>query len=99
MLYAILAEEIVGNSSGRQSAGDAHVARLEALRAAGQLILAGQHPAIDSEDPGAAGFDGTLIVAEFESLEAATAWADADPLAAAGVYARITVKPFNRLFP
>lgn len=76
-----------------------HLARLAALRDEGRLMLAGPCPAIDSEDPGPAGFSGSLVVAEFESLEAARAWADADPYVAAGVYARVEVRPFRRVLP
>ena len=77
----------------------AHLARLQALKDEGRLLLAGPCPAIDAEDPGPAGFTGSLIVAEFASLDAAQAWADADPYVAAGVYARVTVKPFRKVFP
>ena len=77
----------------------AHIARLEALRAAGRLVLAGPCPAIDTEDPGEAGYSGSLIVAEFESLDAARAWADADPYVAAGVYAQVDVRPFRQVLP
>ncbi|GAB3060057.1 YciI family protein [Stenotrophomonas tumulicola] len=83
----------------RQAARPAHLARLQALREAGRLLLAGPCPAIDSEDPGAAGFSGSLVVAEFESLAAARAWADADPYVAAGVYVRTEVRPFRRVLP
>lgn len=99
MLYAILAEDAAGSLTGRQAARPQHLARLEALRAEGRLVLAGPHPAIDAEDPGPAGFTGSLIVAEFESLEAARAWADADPYVTAGVYTRVTVKPFRKVMP
>lgn len=83
----------------RAAARPAHLARLQALREAGRLLLAGPCPAIDSEDPGAAGFSGSLVVAEFESLAAARAWADADPYVAAGVYVRTEVRPFRRVLP
>jgi uncharacterized protein YciI len=73
--------------------------RLQQLQTAGRLVLAGPHPAIDSVDPGAAGFTGSLIVAEFDSLSAAQSWADADPYRAAGVYAAVLVKPFKQVFP
>ena len=76
-----------------------HLARLEALRDAGRLVLAGPHPAIDSPDPGPAGFSGSLVVAGFDSLADAQAWADADPYVAAGVYASVTVKPFRKVLP
>jgi len=83
----------------RLAARPAHVARLEQLRDQGRLLLAGPHPAIDAEDPGPAGFTGSLVVVEFPSLAEAQAWADADPYVAAGVYARVTVKPFRRTLP
>ncbi len=99
MLYAILAEDAPGTLALRRENRPAHLARMEALQAAGQVVLAGPHPAIDSPDPGEAGFSGSLIVAEFPSLEAAREWADADPYKKAGVYARVTVKPFLQVFP
>lgn len=77
----------------------AHVARLQELQDQGRLVLAGPNPAIDSEDPGTSGFSGSLIVANFSSLEAARTWAEADPYMAAGVYAQVTVKPFKQVFP
>lgn len=77
----------------------AHIARLEALKAEGRLVLAGPHPLIDSNDPGPAGFSGSLVVAEFDSRELAIAWASEDPYVAAGVYAKVTVKPFKRVLP
>lgn len=99
MLYAIVGEDRADSLAARLAARPAHLARLEALQAEGRLILAGPCPAIDSPDPGPAGFSGSLIVAEFASLEAARAWADADPYIAAGVYERVTVKPFKKVFP
>ncbi|BCX88425.1 conserved hypothetical protein [Methylomarinovum tepidoasis] len=99
MLYAILAEDAPGTLTLRRENRPAHLQRLEALQAEGRLLLAGPHPAIDSPDPGEAGFSGSLIVAEFPSLEAARAWAEADPYHKAGVYARVTVKPFLQVFP
>jgi len=99
MLYAILAEDMPGALEKRQGARAAHLERLKALQAEGRLVLAGPHPAIDAEDPGAAGFTGSLIVAQFASREAAIAWASEDPYAKAGVYAGFTVKPFRRVFP
>jgi len=99
MLYAIIAEDVAGSLARRLEARPAHVERLKALHAAGRLILAGPHPAIDAQDPGPAGFTGSLIVAEFASREAAIAWAAEDPYALAGVYARVTVKPFRKTFP
>jgi hypothetical protein len=99
MLYAIIAEDVAGSLAKRLEARAAHVERLKALHAAGRLVLAGPHPAIDAQDPGPAGFTGSLIVAEFASREAAIAWAAEDPYALAGVYARVTVKPLRKTFP
>lgn len=99
MLYAIMAEDTEGSLERRKSARPAHLQRLEQLVSEGRLVLAGPHPAIDGEDPGPAGFTGSLVVAEFESQEAAQAWADADPYVEAGVYARVTVKPFKKVLP
>ena len=99
MLYAIIAEDVPGSLDKRLAARPAHVDRLKALLAEGRLVLAGPHPLIDAEDPGPAGFSGSLIVAEFASRELAIAWASADPYVAAGVYARVTVKPFRKALP
>lgn len=99
MLYAIVGEDRAESLSARLEARPAHVERLKALQEEGRLIMAGPFPAIDSPDPGPAGFSGSLIVAEFASLEAARAWADADPYIAAGVYAQVTVKPFKKVLP
>lgn len=99
MLYAIIAVDAEHTLERRLQARPQHLARLEALQAEGRLVLAGPHPAIDSEDPGPSGFTGSLIVAEFDSLEDARTWANADPYAAAGVYAAVTVKPFRKVFP
>ena len=99
MLYAIIAEDTPGTLARRLEVRAAHLDRLKALQEAGRLILAGPHPAIDSQDPGPAGFTGSLIVAEFATREAAIAWASEDPYAAAGVYARVTVKPFRKVLP
>jgi uncharacterized protein YciI len=99
MLYVIVAEDVPDSLANRLAARPQHLARLTALQAEGRLTLAGPCPAIDSPDPGPAGFSGSLIVAEFPSLEDARNWADADPYVAAGVYARVTVKPFKRVFP
>ncbi|MFT3805535.1 YciI family protein [Arenimonas sp.] len=99
MWYAIIGTDRSGSLDARQASRPAHLARLEALRDAGRLRLAGPFPAIDAEDPGPAGFSGSLIVAEFESLEEAQRWADADPYLAAGVYARVEVKAFRQVLP
>lgn len=99
MLYVIVGEDRADSLAARLAARPAHLARLEALQAEGRLILAGPCPAIDSPDPGPAGFSGSLIVAEFPSLQEAKGWADADPYIAAGVYAKVTVKPFKKVLP
>ncbi|MBK1640300.1 hypothetical protein CKO12_00065 [Chromatium okenii] len=99
MLYAIMAVDYPDSLSLRQQARPAHLARLQALQTDGRLVLAGPHPALDSAEPGAAGFSGSLVVAEFPELAAAQAWADADPYQAAGVYQQVTVKPFKQVFP
>ncbi|MFN3397419.1 MAG: YciI family protein [Sulfurimicrobium sp.] len=99
MLYAIHGEDVPDSLDRRLAARPAHLARLTELQGNGRLILAGPFPAIDSPDPGPAGFSGSLIVAEFESLQAAQAWAEADPYVAAGVYARVNVNPFRKVLP
>ena len=99
MLYAIIGEDRPGSLDARLAARPAHIERLKALQAEGRLILAGPFPAIDSTDPGPAGFSGSLIVAEFDSLTTAQAWADADPYVAAGVYQHVTVKPYKKVLP
>ncbi|MBX3671851.1 MAG: YciI family protein [Burkholderiales bacterium] len=99
MLYAILAEDLPGSLDKRLAARPAHLARLKALQDEGRLVLAGPHPLIDAEDPGPAGFSGSLVVAEFGSRELALAWASEDPYVAAGVYGRVTVKPFRKVLP
>ena len=99
MLYAIIGEDVPGSLEKRLAARPAHLERLKALQDEGRMIVAGPCPAIDSPDPGPAGFTGSLIVAEFPSLEDAKAWADVDPYVAAGVYAKVTVKPFKKAFP
>ena len=99
MLYAILATDTEGSLERRLEARPAHLARLEQLRDAGRLVLAGPHPAIDAEDPGPAGFSGSLIIAEFDSQDSARDWADSDPYVEAGVYANVTVKPFKKVLP
>ncbi|WP_027965928.1 YciI family protein [Halomonas halocynthiae] len=99
MLYAIISEDIPSSLTLRLAARPDHLARLEALRDEGRLVLAGPHPAIDSASPGEAGFSGSLVVAEFDDLSSAQAWADADPYIAAGVYANVVVKPFLNVLP
>ena len=99
MLYAIMGEDAPGSLERRRLTRPAHLDRVEQLKNEGRLVVAGPHPAIDSPDPGPAGFTGSLIVAEFPSLEAAEAWAAADPYATEGVFARVTVKPFRQVLP
>ncbi len=99
MLYAIISEDTPGTLDKRLATRPAHLERLTALQDAGRLVLAGPHPAIDSADPGDAGFSGSLVVAEFASLQEAQAWADADPYMTAGVYAQVNVKPFKKVLP
>jgi uncharacterized protein YciI len=99
MLYCIVSTDVANSLPLRQGTRPAHLERLRALQSEGRLVLAGPHPAIDSDDPGEAGFTGSLIVAEFIDLEQAKAWADADPYVAAGVYASVSVKPFKQVFP
>lgn len=99
MLYAVISEDVDDSLERRLSVRPEHVERLNALKNEGRLILAGPHPAIDSDDPGTNGFTGSLIVAEFDSLDSAQAWADADPYVAAGVYKHVTVKPFKKVLP
>lgn len=99
MLYAIIATDAPDSLENRMATRPAHLARLEQLKNEGRLVLAGPHPAIDSSDPGTAGFTGSLVVAEFESLQAAEQWAAADPYKDAGVYADVVVKPFKKVLP
>ncbi|MFJ4442897.1 YciI family protein [Pseudomonas sp. NPDC089422] len=99
MLYAIIASDVANSLEKRLAARPAHIERLQQLKAEGRVVLAGPHPAIDSNDPGEAGFSGSLIVAEFDSLAAAQSWADADPYIAAGVYDKVIVKPFKQVLP
>lgn len=99
MFYAIISEDKPDTLTLRMAARPAHLARLETLRDEGRLLIAGPHPAIDSEDPGPAGFTGSLVVAEFNSLEEAQRWADSDPYLAEGVYARVVVKPYKKVLP
>ncbi len=99
MLYAIISTDIDNSSERRSAARPAHLDRLQSLKDQARLILAGPHPAVDNEDPGGAGFTGSLVVAEFDSLKAAQRWADDDPYVAAGVYANVQVKPFKKVLP
>ena len=99
MLYAILSEDVADSLEKRLSVRPAHLQRLQILQDEGRLVLAGPHPAIDSDNPGEAGFTGSLVVAEFTSLTEAQTWADADPYLEAGVFACVTVKPFKLVFP
>jgi uncharacterized protein YciI len=99
MWYAIVGTDVPDSLQRRLSVRPAHLDRLNRLRDEGRLMLAGPFPAIDAEDPGSAGFTGSLIIAEFEDLAAARAWADADPYIAAGVYADVSVRPFRRVAP
>lgn len=99
MFYVIVGQDVPDSLDRRLAARPAHLERLQALQQAGRLLLAGPFPNIDSNDPGSAGFSGSLIVAEFDSLVDAQAWADADPYVAAGVYAGVSVKPFKKVLP
>ncbi|MBV6447058.1 YciI family protein [Nitrosomonas sp.] len=99
MLYVINGEDVPDSLEKRMTVRPEHLKRIQALQDAGRLILAGPYPAIDNQDPGPAGFSGSLIVAEFESLEVAQAWANADPYVSAGVYRKVTVKPFKKVLP
>jgi len=98
MLYAIISQDVENSLPLRKSARPAHLERLEVLQKQGRLVLAGPHPAIDTNDPGEAGFTGSLVVAEFASLQEAQAWAEADPYVNAGVYQHTTIKPFKQVF-
>jgi uncharacterized protein YciI len=99
MLYAIWGEDVPDSADKRAAARPAHLERLRTLVGAGRIVLAGPLPAIDSPDPGPAGVSGSLIVAEFDCLEAARGWIEADPYVTQGVFARVTVKPFKQIFP
>ena len=99
MWYAIIAEDIENSLERRMVARPAHLARLTELQSQGKLLLAGPFPTIDSQDPGPAGFSGSLIVAEFSDLASAKSWAEADPFVSAGVYANVIVKPFRKTLP
>jgi len=99
MLYAIISQDVENSLPKRKLARPAHIARLETLKDQGRLVLAGPHPIIDSEDPGEAGFSGSLVVAEFNTLSDAQQWADDDPYITEGVYQNVTVKPFKKVLP
>lgn len=99
MWYAIISEDVENSLPLRAASRQAHLARLQALVDEGRLLIAGPHPAIDADDPGPAGFTGSLVVADFSSLEEARAWADEDPYVSAGVYAAVTVKPYKLVLP
>ncbi len=99
MLYAIISEDVHNSLEKRKDARPAHLDRIQGLVDEGRVIVAGPHPAVDTDDPGEAGFTGSLVIAEFSSLEEAQTWANADPFVLAGVYARVTVKPFKKVLP
>ena len=99
MWYAVISEDVDNSLPLRKKARPAHIERIQALSVEGRVLIAGPHPAIDSDDPGEAGFTGSLVVADFDSLEAAEQWASEDPYIEAGVYARWTVKPFKPVLP
>ncbi|MEX0950804.1 MAG: YciI family protein [Gammaproteobacteria bacterium] len=99
MFYVIIGEDVADSLEKRKSVREQHIARLQDLQDEGRMIVAGPNPNIDSDDPGPAGFSGSIIIAEFDSLAEARTWADADPYLAAGVYAKVTVKPFKLVFP
>ncbi len=99
MLYAIISQDKPNSLNSRMTARPAHLERLEDLKQQGRLVIAGPHPAIDSENPGESGFSGSLVIAEFSNRSEAQAWADADPYIAAGVYSSVIVKPFKKVLP
>lgn len=99
MLYSIVSDDVQDSLERRKAARPDHLARLEKLRDEGRLVLAGPSPAVDANDPGEAGFTGSVVIAEFDSQQEAQAWADADPFVIAGVYAKVTVKPFKKVLP
>lgn len=99
MLFSIVGTDHPNSLDGRKSARPAHLARLEALKNEGRLVLAGPNPAVESNDPGEAGFTGSIVIAEFDSLADAQQWADADPYIEAGVYANVVVKPYRKVLP
>ena len=99
MLFAIVSQDVENSLPLRKQARPAHIARLETLKDEGRLVLAGPNPAIESDDPGEAGFTGSVVIAEFNSLSDAKNWADADPYVDAGVYASVSIKPFKKVLP
>jgi uncharacterized protein len=99
MWYAVISQDVEDSRAGRAAARPEHVERLKTLLSEGRVLIAGPHPAIDADDPGEAGFSGSLVVVDFPSLKEATAWADEDPYIAAGVYESVTVKPFKLVLP
>ncbi len=99
MFYAIISEDVPNSLSARKGARAAHLARLVELKDQARLLVAGPHPAVDSDDPGEAGFTGSLVIAEFADLQEAQSWADADPYIEAGVYAKVIVKPYKKVLP
>jgi len=99
MLYVIIGEDSEDSLPKRKVEREEHLARLEKLRGEGRLVIAGPCPAIDSMDPGPAGFSGSIIIAEFDSLESAQQWADGDPYASRGIFRNVTVKPFKKVLP
>jgi len=99
MWYSVSSQDVENSLEKRLAARPAHLARLEVLKDQGRLLLAGPHPAIDTENPGDAGFTGSLVIAEFDSLDDAQVWANEDPYIKAGVYAKVTVKPFKKVLP
>lgn len=99
MYYAVISEDVPNSLPLRQKVRPQHLARLEALKQENRLLVAGPNPAVDAENPGDAGFSGSLVIAQFDSLDAASAWAEADPYVAAGVYQKVTVKPFKPVLP
>ena len=99
MWYAIMSEDVENSLELRKAARPAHLERVKELVAEGRLLIAGPHPAVDGIDPGPAGFSGSLIIAEFDSLQDAETWANEDPYVQAGVYAKVTVKPFKQVLP
>lgn len=99
MWYAIISEDVADSLERRKGAREAHLQRLRDLVRDGRVLAAGPHPAVDSDEPGTAGFTGSLVIVDFPSIAEARAWAESDPYADAGVYARVTVKPFKKVFP